>query len=167
MRALLLVVALLAAPAASASISPQGKTFGLGLQLGAPTAVTGKYMVTPDQGVVVGVGAGIGWDFSLSVHADYLWHPSVLVDVSPATFSWYVGGGAWLSLSQPGAPGFYYAYYYYPFSPVAVGVRVPIGIDMSMNALPFQLYLEGVPTVAVFPRLGFGIGVSIGARFWF
>jgi hypothetical protein len=167
-RALLVVVvALAAAPAARAAMSPQGKTFGLGLQLGAPTAVTGKLMVTGDQGIVVGVGAGLGWDVSLSVHADYLWHPSVLVDVAPATFSWYVGGGAWVSFHRAHERGFRYDYYYVDGVPFAVGARIPIGVDMAMNALPFEVYLEGAPTIAVFPRIGFGLGVALGARFWF
>lgn len=164
---MVVVVALFAASDAAASMSPQGKTFGLGLQLGAPTAVTGKLMVTGDQAIVVGVGAGIGWDVSLGVHADYLWHPSVLVDVAPATFSWYIGGGGWVSFHQPNAKGFRYDYYYVDGVPFAVGLRLPIGIDMAMNALPFEVYLEGVPTLAVFPRVGFGLGVAIGARFWF
>ncbi len=153
--------------AQASGISPMGKQFGLGLQLGAPTAVTGKYMVTPDQGVVGGIGAGIGWDVSLSLHLDYLWHPTVLATIPPAVFSWYIGGGAWTALHAPNAPGFYYGVYYFPHSPISLGARLPIGVDMAFRAVPFELYLEGAPTIALFPRLAFGIGVALGARLWF
>ncbi len=171
-RALLFAVVVAASAAwaapSHAQVSPQGKSFGIGLQLGAPTAVTGKYMLTPEQALVGGIGAGLGWDVSLSLHLDYLWHPTVLATIPPATFSWYVGGGAWLAFFAPGAPGFYYApYYYFPQSPVGVGARLPIGVDMAFRHVPFELYLEGVPTLAIFPRISFGLGVAIGARFWF
>lgn len=170
LAAFVLVVATafaLPAEAQRGSVTPMGRTFGLGLQLGAPTSITGKFMVAGDQGVVVGVGGGIGYDFSLSLHADYLWHPAVFATFPPASFSFYVGGGLWLALSDARGRWGWYDYRYYPGVPFGLGVRIPIGVNMAFREIPIELYLEGVPTVAVFPHIGFGIGASIGARFYF
>src|SRR4051812_19474284 len=80
---LAIAVAAFAVPAAatsadvSSTVTPSGKSVGLGLELGAPTGINAKLMVAPNQAVVLGVGGGIWYDASLSLHADYLWHPLV------------------------------------------------------------------------------------------
>jgi hypothetical protein len=154
-------------------ISPQGKTMGLGIQVGAPTSVTFKFMLTGDQGVVVGVGAGSGFTFNpaLSLHADYLWHPSVLVSNPPFKLSWYIGGGAWVGLWNGGfggnnlvVPGFYY---YFGFSPLLLAARMPIGLSLAMNELPLEFYGEATPALSIFPGVSFGLGFTLGFRFYF
>ncbi len=157
------------APAAvSSSISPQGRQFGVGLQVGAPTALTLKYMVAPDQGLVAGLGVGIGWDPSISLHVDYLWHPSILASLGWGTLSWFVGGGGWLSFSNGGwGRGPFYVGYGYATSPFAFGARVPLGLDLAFSSVPIELYLEADPTLLIFPRIGFGIGATLGGRFYF
>src|SRR4051812_40658118 len=58
---------------AGSSSTPQGKYFGVGLQLGYPTAVTAKYMLRADQGIVAGIGGFTGFDYTvgaLSLHVD-------------------------------------------------------------------------------------------------
>lgn len=151
----------------SSSISPQGRQFGLGLQVGAPTALTIKYMVAPDQGLVAGLGVGIGWDPSISLHVDYLWHPSILASLGWGTLSWYVGGGGWLSLSDDRGWGGAWLGYGYARSPFALGARLPLGVDLAFSSVPIELYLEADPTLIIFPRLGLGIGATLGGRFYF
>lgn len=152
-------------------VAPMGKTFGVGLQVGAPTAVTGKFMLTPESGLVVGLGAGYGFFFdpALSVHVDYLYHPSVLFENEGVKLSWFVGGGGWIGLFQ-GRRGYNFVvpgYAYYYGSPLYLAVRVPIGIDLALQSIPLEFYLEGVPALGVFPAITFGIGVAAGARFYF
>jgi len=146
-----------------------GKQIGVGLQLGAPTAVTAKFMLAPDQGLVAGIGAGYGFFFApaLSVHVDYLWHPSVLSAGDAFALSWFIGGGGWIGLwDRFGRPVVGYAYYF-GYAPISLAVRVPIGLSLALRAIPLELYGEVVPALSVFPWLGFGMGLSIGARFYF
>lgn len=154
----------------SASVSPQGRQFGVGLQVGAPTALTLKYMTTGDQALVGGLGVGLGWDPSISLHVDYLWHPHVLAPMPFANLSWFIGGGGWVSFSD-GRWGRRYGPWYdgygYTYSPFAVGARLPIGLDLAFNGAPIELYLEADPTLVVFPRVGLGIGGTLGGRFYF
>ncbi len=157
------------APASvSSSVSPQGKQFGLGVQIGAPTALTLKYFVTGDQALVGGLGVGIGWDPSISLHVDYVWHPSILASLGWGSFSWFIGGGGWLSLSDGNRRwGGIYPVYGYTSSPIAVGARLPIGLDLAFSQVPIEVYLEADPILMIFPRIGFGIGATLGGRFYF
>lgn len=155
----------------SSSISPQGKQFGIGLQLGAPTALTLKYMVTGDQALVAGLGAGIGWDPSISLHVDYVWHPTVLASMGWGSLSWFIGGGGWLSFSGGnygnGRWGPQYYGYLYTVSPFALGARLPIGLDLAFSQVPIEVYLEADPMLVLFPRIAFGLGGTLGGRFYF
>ena len=151
----------------SETVSPAGKTIGVGVELGAPTTLNFKFMTASDQGVVLGIGGGIWYDESLSLHADYLWHPLV-AGFNGGTFSGYIGIGAWTSIGF-GNPGPHYGYYapFYNNEPVALGARLPLGLALAFNEVPVELFIEVVPSLEVFPGIGgFGQG-GLGARFYF
>ena len=57
------------------------KTFGLGIMLGSPTGLSGKYFTGPSTAIDFGIG-GIGCcrgRSGIHIHADYLWHPLSIV----------------------------------------------------------------------------------------
>lgn len=151
------------------SVTPEGKAIGIGIQVGFPTALTAKFSLAGNTALVVGVGAFGGNRFayftpSLSVHVDYLWTPSVLANGGPFVLSWYIGIGGWATIyGSPQGP----AFAYYGTSNFTLAARVPIGLDMALQTVPIELYLEAVPAVLVFPGIDFAIGASLGARFWF
>lgn len=158
---------------AGSASTPQGRTFGLGLQLGYPTAVTIKYMLKPDQGIVAGLGGFTGfsyWTPSLSLHADYVWHPHQLTATDVFALTWYFGGGANLFVlpyayrARPFIPGF--AYWYYPTS-IWLAARMPFGANIAFQQVPFEFYFELVPMLMLFPALTFGMGADLGFRFYF
>ena len=166
------------------SVSPEGRTIGFGLQIGSPTALTMKFMVTGNQGVVAGIGGGLG---GLSLHVDYLWHPSVIVGTDALTLSWYVGLGGWLGF-LPTIPGFallgplgpksgvgyyngHFGFVYLPdnylwYAP-SFAVRVPLGLSLAFNSLPIEIYGGLTPSLLIFPGFGFGMGGELGARVYF
>lgn len=158
--------------AAGASSTPQGRTFGIGLQLGYPTALTIKYMLRADQGLVAGIGgfSGFAYDVgSFSLHVDYVFHPHVLTRGEAFVVTWYVGGGANVMIFSNARQRSFLAslnYYYYPTS-LWLAARVPIGVNLAMEQQPFEIYLEAVPQVLIFPGVSFGLGAAIGARFYF
>ena len=164
----LIAFALLAFPAQAdgvSSVSPNGRSFGLGLELGAPTSINAKFMLTSNTGIVVGIGAGVWYDAALSLHADYLWHPLV-AHFDNGTFSAYIGGGAWASLGLAGPHYGYYRPYTYE-GPVGIGGRLPLGLAVAFNEFPIEAFVEVVPAIEVFPGFGvFGQG-GLGARFYF
>lgn len=157
---------------AGGASTPGGRTFGVGLQLGYPTAVTAKYMLRPDQGLVFGIGgfSGFAYDVgALSIHVDYVWHPNLLTQGEAFQVTWYVGaGGNILIFNVPRQRTFFpnVPYYYLPTN-VWLAARIPIGINLALTQLPFEIYLEADPSILVFPAFGFGIGASIGGRGYF
>lgn len=156
-----------AAPAA-ADIAPMGKSVGVGLELGAPTNLNLKFITGPSNGIVVGVGGGVWYDLSLSLHLDYLWHPATFVENSSLTLTPYIGIGGWTSIATNSdrRVGSFGPLYFDAF-PVFAGLRVPLGLSFAFNEFPMELFIEAVPAMAFFPFIGvFGQG-GIGGRFYF
>ena len=150
--------------------TPWGKTFGLGLQLGAPTAITGKLKLEPNSALVFTVGGAWSWGYGygLELSVGYVIHPSALASYEALNLSWYVGGA--LDVLLRGDPHYHsqFAWQYgYFSSPIGIGVHVPVGLDFQLRALPLSIYLELTPGIDVFPYIGLRLGGALGARFFF
>jgi len=144
------------------------KTFGLGLMLGAPTGLTGKYFLGPDTALDFGVGA-IGYyrgRDGLHIHADYLCHPVTLVKAEPFWMPLYFGvGGRVFSFDDDDDD---------PRDDddgLAIGVRAPIGIAFDFNNLPLDVFFEIAFVIDFFvdyrDDVDFDINGAIGLRYWF
>jgi hypothetical protein len=134
-----LAVVCMAAPA-EARPRPQSssfsanKTFGLGIMVGAPTAISGKYYLGADTAVDFGVGVIRGFRRDgLHLHADFLWHPATLVTAEPFVMPFYLGIGGRIAdfeddLDDDG-----------DFN---LGVRAPIGLMLDFNNVPLDVFFE-------------------------
>ena len=150
------------------------KTFGLGLMLGSPSGLSGKYFVGRSTAIDFGIG-GVGCcrgRRGVELHADYLWHPFVLTSTPAFELPLYVGIG-----------GRYYSYswrhndHYHDGS--ALGARFPVGIAFDMNRTPFDIFVELAlvadvivdhdPYTDGFDRDGLYIDVdaAVGFRYYF
>jgi hypothetical protein len=151
------------------------KTFGLGLELGEPTGLNGKWFFSDNVALDFGVGWIYGWRYGDGFHtyADILWHPFSFVNADAFELPFYVGGGLryW---------DFRYCDYrgfcdYYGGS--ALGIRVPVGISFDFNDIPLDIFIQIVPTLDFiygdyYDRFGrrraeFGVDLSVGIRYWF
>lgn len=141
------------------------KTFGVGIMLGSPTALAGKYYLGPDTAVDFGLGViqGFGRD-ALHLHGDFLWHPATLLTAEPFILPVYIGIGARLAdfdddIDDDGDDD----------GDITLGARVPLGIMMDFNDVPLDIFLEIAP---VFDVIGyrapeFDINVALGVRYYF
>lgn len=152
------------------SSTPWGKTFGVGLQLGAPTALTGKLRLEYNSALIFSLGGGWSWwrNFGFELSVGYVIHPSTLASYEPLDLNWYVGGALDVAFYgsryvRPGSPVFYYGYY----SPVGIGGHIPVGLDFQLRAIPLSIYLELTPGIEIFPFIGPRLGGALGARFFF
>ena len=163
-----------ASATANATEVGSARRFGLGFQVGDPTAIIGKAFIGGENAIDFGVGFGGygynrcrdrngnwhdcgGYGNDLSLHADLLWqenltHQQVKLD-------WHLGGGArmifWNSFENQG--GY-----------VALIGRMPIGLDLSFQRPNFlEVFLEIAPGIQVFPRLWFELDFALGVRFYF
>ena len=157
---------------AGANATPQGRQFGIGLMLGYPVALTIKYMLKPDQGIAAGLGAFSGFIYdrgSVTVFVDYVYHPHLLTAGEAFALTWYIGGGGQVIIndrySSPYVRGVLYPGFNYG-SQFWLAARVPIGVNLALAQAPLEVFLEASPSILVFPALSFGIGASIGLRFY-
>ena len=145
------------------------KQFGLGLELGEPTGITGKLFVAPDQALDFGLGDiyhhYYGGD-GLHLYADYLWHPTVLTETEAFELPFYVGVGGRVWFFDYACPGGTCS------GAEAFGIRVPVGISFDFNNVPLDIFIQAVPTLDFFRDyrthdVYLDIDFSVGIRYWF
>lgn len=114
-------------------------TFGLGIMVGAPTGLAGKYFLGPDTAIDFGVGAyrRVRFHSALQIHVDHLWHPVNLVSESAFDLPLYFGVGGRLLLRE-----------YDPDNDpdrdddLHLGVRAPVGVAMVFTEVPIDVFFE-------------------------
>jgi len=145
------------------------KTFGLGLMLGAPTGLNGKYYLSENTAFDFALGAYHEFRHrnALQIHADFLWHPAVLATTDPFLLPFYVGIGARFldhddDDDRRRRDGSHF------------GARVPIGLLMDFNRVPIDIFFELALVVDVIVNDDgdndhdhVDIDGAIGARYYF
>jgi hypothetical protein len=139
------------------------KTFGLGLMIGAPTALSGKYFYDSSKAFDFGIG-GIRYyrrRNGLHVHADHLWHPISLATTQAFELPLYLGVGLRIfDFTDNNDNGAF-----------AFGIRVPFGIAFDFNETPIDIFIELVPVVDFLvdydDDVGFDVNGAVGIRYWF
>lgn len=148
------------------------RTFGLGFQLGDPTAVIGKVFLGGGNAFDFGLGFGAlgynrcrdrdgrryycgryGTDFS--VHADYLWQENLVRQ--SVKLDWHIGVGGRVIFWDTFDGG-----------TVDVAARMPLGLDLTFNRPSFlEVFFEIAPSLVVVPFAYFDLDAVIGVRFYF
>jgi len=147
------------------------KTFGLGLEVGEPTGLTGKYFVSDSTAL----DFGVGWIYShyyygdgVHLYGDFLWHPTSLVSAAAFEMPFYVGLGLR-----------YWDFDYCDnrvctYDGSAIGLRIPVGIAFDFNNVPLDIFAQLVPVIDFidgdyYDRYGdrahLGVDLSLGIRF--
>ena len=141
------------------------KTFGLGIMLGAPTGLSGKFFLGADTALDFGVGWNREFRYhrGVAAHMDFLWHPVTLAQTQPFYLPLYVGlGGRILQHDR-------YQNDYDDHT--HVGVRAPIGIALDFNNIPLDIFFELALVFDVIvdnEEHGYiDLDGAVGARFWF
>jgi hypothetical protein len=162
-RVLLIGLFLLMLPALVRASGPQNKPFGLGLALGEPTGVTGKYWFNRKNTLQFAIGWGYYPHGGGAVYCDYLYNVFTLVRAKKVPFNLllYMGIG--------GKIGVWGHHHHYDHAGVGIGVRIPFGLSMVFVKGPFEVFLELVPGLAfIHPDpFWFDFDGCIGGRFYF
>ena len=140
------------------------KTFGLGIMLGAPTGLSGKYFIGPDTAIDFGVGVIRYYRHrrsNLHIHADFLWHPVSIAKTEPFELPLYFGVGArvWDFDDDNDRDGF------------GLGVRVPVGIAFDFNNVPLDVFVEIALVIDLFfdydDDYAGDVNGAVGLRYYF
>ena len=145
--------------------------FGLGLELGGPSGLNGKYFLGPSNALNFGVGYDnegyYGYRYGrrgIHLYLDHLWHPAELTQNETFKLPFYVGVGVrfWDWEDEDGFDG------------SVLGVRGPLGLAFDFNNVPLDIFIQ-VTLVLDFlfdeydrrDRAYLHLEGSFGARFWF
>ncbi len=131
----------------------QKSGLGLGVMLGEPSGLSGKYWISENNALDFAIGAGfLGNNSGISLHADYLYHVNDLLKWKyKSTF--YYGFGLRMRLPSN--------------SPSAIGVRGVAGIVMLVRDLPIDVFFELAPSFRLLPTTGLDLDIAIGGRYYF
>jgi hypothetical protein len=119
---------------------------GVGVQLGQPMGVTGKYWLSSTT--AVDAAAGYHFNKNFDMHADYLWHSFSSFDVQSGRLPFYFGIGGRVMLGNDSN----------------FGMRLPIGVSFLTSNEPFEFYAEVAPVVQLLTSLGVDIDGAVGIR---
>lgn len=150
-----------------ASVTPvfshSGRPFGLGVVVGEPSGITGKYWL--DGRSAVDVKLAYSLDHFMLVTGDYLLHFDNLMHVNGQHLHPYVGVGGIFAFAAGTSAGKGFAGS--SSSSLGMGIRVPFGIDWTLSATPLSVFVEIAPGVGIIPST-FGImDGGLGIRYFF
>jgi hypothetical protein len=143
------------------------KTFGLGLEFGAPLGINGKWFFASDRALDFGIGDVYHYAnrSGFHIYGDYLLHPTSLASNENFELPFYVGIGArFWNFRDTGAPP--------PNDAFAIGLRVPLGISFDFNTVPLDLFIQVVPILDFYGgnavhSIYLDVDASVGVRYWF
>jgi hypothetical protein len=171
MTACLVAITLQISPEAKAVTGgAPGGPFGLGIILGEPTGITGKYFMNQDYAI----DGGLSFDFArwFLVYGDWLYHMrggfGSRTEVAAATTP-YFGLGGLVVVSTKSDFDIHRERYFTDSSAnkIAMGLRIPIGIEWRAPTIPLGIFAEIVPGITIIPGTYGFIQGGIGARFYF
>jgi hypothetical protein len=137
------------------TISPaQDKGYGIGIIIGEPTGLSGKYWLNNANAL----DFGLGFSFThfnnsrIQLHCDYLWNIYDLFKTSEK-FVIYYGPG--IKILTGGS------------NDAKLGIRGVAGIGWFIKDAPLDLFFEAAPVVYLIPGTILKIDGGIGARYYF
>jgi hypothetical protein len=135
------------------TIFSQESGYGVGVMLGEPTGISGKYWLDNTTAIDLGIATGIfGENTGFSIHTDYLYQIDNLLE-SKYKIPFYYGFGLRIRFPQN--------------SQMQLGVRGTAGLLMYLKNLPIDVFFEIAPSFRLLPTTGLDFDIAIGSRYYF
>lgn len=155
---MLLTLALAVQPALATEVG-RAKRVGVGIDLGVPLGLTGKFFFNEKQGLALHVGAWADQRLSLQVQFEFEFYE--IKDWGWARFPIYGVVGI-----EPG-----YAYNY-PYKNAYIGVFGGAGVDLQLHDAPVSIFAEvgvglGLAGTGIGPAVVPIVHGQLGARYYF
>ncbi len=141
--------------------------FGLGVVVGGPTAITGKYWLNREAAI----DGGLAFSFSdyILLYGDYLVHyPRPFKNADPffSNIDFYMGVGANLVVTTNDRSN-NDTYLGRKSGSVGIGVRVPFGLEWHPTGPPLGIFVEIVPGISIIPATAVVVQGGLGIRYYF
>jgi len=121
---------------------------GVGIQMGQPMGVTGKYWLSSTS--AVDATMGYHWNSNFDMHGDYLWHTFSSFDVQNGRMPFYFGVGGRVLLGNSSN----------------FGMRLPLGVSFLTSNQPLEFYAEIAPVVQLLTSIGIDVDGAVGVRIY-
>ena len=129
------------------------KKFGLGVVVGDPTGITGKYMLDNKSGIAATIAWETSGDSEFYISSDYLFHFNDLIKIPDGVVPLYFGGGLRYIDRENRDNKF--------------GIRIPVGIEYLFWNYSLGAFAEIVPVLDLAPDTEFDAEFGVGIRFFF
>jgi hypothetical protein len=141
-----------ASPKGSSAAPSMAGKLGLGILIGAPMGVSGKYYFSKTLALDVAAGYATSED-AFRLHSDVLFHNDKLLTKAFEGFpmALYYGAGAKFVFTDK----------------FMFGVRLPVGVLHNFKKCPVDMYFEVVPVVLLAPDVKLDLDAALGARYYF
>jgi hypothetical protein len=127
--------------------------FGLGIIVGEPTGLSGKFWLSQNSAI----DGAVAWSFegedAFHLHMDYLLHSFDLIRVDKGKLPLYYGIGGRIKFDEE--------------DNARVGLRIPVGLEYIFTGERVDLFLEIVPLLDLVPDTDFSLNGGIGVRYFF
>ncbi len=152
MKVKIVIVALLVLFSGIA-LAAENNNLGLGVILGDPTGITGKYFLSAESAIDAGAGWETSGDDRFHVYADYLFHINDLFEVGKGSLPLFFGAGLrFISLEDDDDE---------------LGIRLPVGLEYVFPKLSIRIFGELVPVLELTPDTEFDLDAGVGIRYFF
>jgi hypothetical protein len=143
---------------------------GIGLVVGSPTGLTGKWVA--GQSIAFDAAIGIGFGEDLHVHADWLYEGDELLQEEGATLRWFAGVGARVEFDDDdddnGNDDNNGNDDENDDDDLDLGPRVPVGLELRFASVrSLELFAEVALGIEVIDDAGLTLDGGIGARWFF
>ena len=175
------------------SAASGGGALGLGVAVGSPTGLAGKYKLAAKSSI----DAALAYDNNLYLHSDYLYEGRPLFPPQTVRLTWFAGAGGRLVFAQNGGAGggltigamsasgaTLHKGNPHAGTPqagtsggggsgtlsgnVGLGARVPAGLELRFRKAPrLEVFGEAALDVGVVGMSGYGIDGALGGRWFF
>lgn len=124
----------------------------LGMMLGNPSGINGKYWLEDNHAVDAGLGISPGQKSAISLHADYLLHKEAAFYFNDTyALDFYYGAGGRMEFGDD----------------IELGLRVPVGVVHNLSDQPADIFVELAPILDFISRFGLELHVLAGGRYYF
>jgi hypothetical protein len=121
---------------------------GIGIMLGDPTGISGKYWLSEKSAVSLGISWSVIKE-RLTLLGSYNKEIEIKTEIKEGKFFFYPGVGLFVNI------------------PSSFGIYIPLGLDFNFKKYPINVFFEIDPGIKILPETTFSIFGYIGARYVF
>lgn len=160
-------VVLFVQPDGAFAQGPKGRSFGFGLSLGEPTALTLRFWTSRENSWDAAVGRS--YMGNPHFHASYLWHFNDAFE--SRIVSLYAGIGGIVGFGHPDGHWWHGYhdddwYYHHDDDNIAFAAKGVFGLQVIPRNTPLDIFLEIDPIIGLVPGFGFDFMPAVGIRFY-